>query len=90
MGEAGFRVTGRVQGVGYRWWARALAARLGLVGTVRNTADGSVEVQARGPDAALADLERNLAEGPPHAQVHAVDRIPVTLGTEVDGFDIVR
>lgn len=90
MSEAGFRVTGRVQGVGYRWWARALAARLGLVGTVRNAADGSVEVQARGSDAALADLERHLAEGPPHAHVDAVDRIPVSLGPQIADFDIVR
>ncbi|HEX6749188.1 MAG TPA: acylphosphatase [Longimicrobium sp.] len=90
MGEAGFRVTGRVQGVGFRWWARAQAAGLGLVGTVRNAADGSVEVQARGPDHALAELERLLAEGPPHARVAVVERIPVTLSSSAAGFEIVR
>jgi acylphosphatase len=90
MAEAGFRVTGRVQGVGFRWWARAQASRLGVVGTVRNAADGSVEVQARGSDHALAELERLLGEGPPHAEVERVDRIPASFSSAVDGFEIVR
>ncbi|HEX9937670.1 MAG TPA: acylphosphatase [Longimicrobium sp.] len=92
MAEAGFRVTGRVQGVGYRWWARAQATRLGVTGTVRNADDGSVEVQARGSDAVLAELERLLGEGPPHGRVAQVERIPVSLspGEAVDGFEIVR
>ena len=41
-------IVGRVQGVGYRWWARAQATRLGLEGAVWNVDDGSVEVHARG------------------------------------------
>ena len=92
MAEAGFRVTGRVQGVGYRWWARAQATRLGVTGTVRNADDGSVVVQARGSDTALAELERLLGEGPPHARVVQVERIPASLshGEGVDGFDVVR
>jgi acylphosphatase len=45
------RITGRVQGVGYRLWATRTAARLGLRGWVRNRSDGSVEVLATGiPD----------------------------------------
>ncbi|HEU4562202.1 MAG TPA: acylphosphatase [Longimicrobium sp.] len=92
MAEAAFRVTGRVQGVGYRWWARAQGTRLGLTGTVRNADDGSVVVQARGSDTALAELERLLGEGPPHARVAQVERIPASLSPDqgVDGFDIVR
>jgi acylphosphatase len=90
MTDAGFRVRGRVQGVGFRWWARSQASRLGLVGTVRNAADGSVEVQARGSDAALAELERLLQEGPPHARVSAVDRIPASLSPSAAGFEIAR
>jgi acylphosphatase len=90
MAEAAFRVTGRVQGVGFRWWTRSQASRLGVVGTVRNADDGSVEVQARGSDHALAELERLLQEGPPHARVERVDRIPMSLPDSADAFHVVR
>lgn len=51
-------VRGQVQGVGYRWWTRARALELGLVGTATNLADGRVEVVAEG---AREDLDRLLA-----------------------------
>ena len=57
-------VRGRVQGVGFRWWVRARALELGLVGHARNTADGRVEVVAQGPSAAVARLEELLREEP--------------------------
>ena len=90
MAEAGFRVTGRVQGVGFRWWTRAQAIRLDLDGTVRNADDGSVEVQARGPEPALAELERLLNEGPPHARVRAVERFAASLADEAAGFAVAH
>ncbi len=46
--QRGFRVRGRVQGVGFRWWTRRKASDLGLRGTVRNRPDGSVEVHVAG------------------------------------------
>ncbi|MGR6915057.1 acylphosphatase [[Actinomadura] parvosata] len=49
-------VRGRVQGVGFRWWTRARALELGLVGWARNTDDGRVEVVAEGPRAACVNL----------------------------------
>ena len=49
-------VRGRVQGVGFRWWVRARALELGLVGTATNLADGRVEVVAEGPQPACAAL----------------------------------
>ena len=73
MAEAGFRVTGRVQGVGFRWWTRSLATRLGLSGTVANLPDGCVAVHARGPDDRLRELQARLAEG---ARVASVDPLP--------------
>jgi acylphosphatase len=47
---------GQVQGVGMRWWVRARALELGLVGSARNTDDGRVEVVAEGPRAAAERL----------------------------------
>ena len=58
-------VRGRVQGVGFRWWTRARALELGLVGHARNTDDGRVEVVAEGPHPALQRLLELLVEEPP-------------------------
>lgn len=49
-------VGGRVQGVGFRWWVQRQAGRLQLAGSVQNLWDGRVEVDAQGPDAAVAAL----------------------------------
>lgn len=49
-------VRGRVQGVGFRWWVRARALELGLVGHARNLDDGRVEVVAEGPEPACRAL----------------------------------
>lgn len=85
-----FRVTGRVQGVGYRWWTRREAAALGVVGGVRNEPEGSVLVRAWAPDAVLAELERRLWEGPPGARVEAVEVLPPLSEPAPDGFTIDR
>ncbi|MEM1314293.1 MAG: acylphosphatase [Pseudomonadota bacterium] len=69
------RVSGRVQGVGFRWWVQGEAARLGLEGWVRNLADGRVELFARGPAAAVEALLEACREGPPAAAPTAVERI---------------
>lgn len=57
-------VRGAVQGVGFRWWTRARALELGLVGFARNTADGRVEVQAQGAASAVHALIELLREQP--------------------------
>jgi len=49
-------VEGRVQGVGFRWWARARALELGLVGWAENLEDGRVRVIAEGAATACAEL----------------------------------
>ncbi len=74
--RADYRVIGRVQGVGYRWWVIRKAQQLGLQGTVRNLADGSVEVRASGTADALKELASALFQGPPYARVHSVEPIP--------------
>ncbi|WP_040158431.1 acylphosphatase [Mobilicoccus massiliensis] len=60
-------VSGQVQGVGFRWWTRATALELGLVGTARNLLDGRVEVVAQGPRAAVERLDELLRESPSSA-----------------------
>ena len=62
-------VHGHVQGVGFRWWVRAQALELGLVGWATNLDDGRVEVVAEGDRETLARLVERLREGPPAASV---------------------
>jgi len=85
------RVIGRVQGVGFRWWARSQADELNLVGWVMNADDErSVELVAEGDAEALAELERRLAQGPPGARVEHVEVRRATASGEYDRFGIVR
>ncbi|MDN5571211.1 MAG: acylphosphatase [Propionibacteriaceae bacterium] len=55
-------VDGLVQGVGFRWWVAGEAARLGLVGSARNLADGRVQVDAQGPSDAVDELVDALTQ----------------------------
>ena len=70
-------VSGRVQGVGFRWWVRSKAMELGLGGWVRNLPDGRVEVVAGGEDGALAVLEDGLQHGPRYALVEKVENVEI-------------
>lgn len=76
------RVHGRVQGVGFRYYTRHAAARIGVTGWVRNEPDGSVLVHAEGTVRQLQQIEDFLRNGPPHAHVTSVDvRRKPALGT---------
>ena len=66
-------VGGRVQGVGFRYFTEATAARERILGWVRNMPDGRVEISAEGDAEALDRFERSLRHGPPHARVDRVD-----------------
>lgn len=73
------RVAGHVQGVWYRESCRREAERLGVAGWVRNQPDGSVELEAEGPRAAVDALLAWARQGPPRAAVATVtvdDRPP--------------
>lgn len=83
-------VTGRVQGVSFRWHTVQQAERLGLAGWVRNHDDGSVRLEAQGPEAAVAELVRWLHEGPPHARVDGVQVDAVDVRAGGSGFRAVR
>ncbi|MGB7478978.1 MAG: acylphosphatase [Burkholderiaceae bacterium] len=82
------RITGLVQGVGYRAAFRAEAHRLGLHGWVRNRRDGSVEALVAGDSAALDTLVAWARRGPPAARVRSVaveasDETPAAAGLEM-------
>jgi acylphosphatase len=62
-------ITGRVQGVSFRFWARSEAERLGLSGWVRNEPDGSVSALIAGPDGAVTIMLERFWEGPGGAVV---------------------
>ena len=64
-----FIIDGDVQGVGYRYFAMRAASRHDIYGTVRNLADGSVEVIAEGSRESIDAFKNDLATGPIHARV---------------------
>jgi len=66
-------VSGRVQGVGFRWFVRRRADELGLCGRVRNRMDGCVEVEAEGARAALEAFVAEVGRGPTAARIEHVD-----------------
>jgi acylphosphatase len=68
-----YRIAGRVQRVGFRWFVQDAAVREGLSGYVRNLPDGSVEVVAEGDADVLARFERDLRRGPPGARVETIE-----------------
>jgi acylphosphatase len=65
-------ISGRVQGVGYRFFVEHVANQLGLRGYVKNLWDGNVEAYAIGEETQLEEFRRRLAEGPRMSQVTAV------------------
>ena len=70
-------VSGRVQGVGFRYFVVREAEALGLAGWVRNLPDGRVEVVVSGEDVPVGVIEGRLWQGPPHARVAGVETSPV-------------
>ena len=62
--------------MGFRWWVRAEAQRLGVRGIVRNRRDGSVEVVLAGAAQAVEDMCARLRIGPPGDRVDGVEELP--------------
>lgn len=81
-------VSGRVQGVGFRYAAVTEARRLGLVGWARNAPDGSVEIVAEGEPQAVRALLAWSQTGPPMARVRNVTHAEVPRAAPLGEFDV--
>ncbi|MCO5107070.1 MAG: acylphosphatase [Burkholderiaceae bacterium] len=79
-------IHGLVQGVGFRAALAREARRRGLAGWVRNRSDGTVEAVVAGDPAAVDEMTRWAARGPPAARVTRVDAEPAS--GEFDGFEM--
>ncbi len=81
------RIEGRVQGVGFRNFTQMRARQLGVSGWVRNEKDGSVQLEAEGPRAALEELLEAVHEGPRMARVESID---ADWEDATDEFEVFR
>ena len=83
-----YLITGKVQGVGYRYFATRVARDLNLKGWVKNLDDGRVEALASGPASRLDRFESELRIGPPRAEVRALQVEEAVLDARIEGFHI--
>jgi acylphosphatase len=84
-----FLVSGRVQGVGFRWFTRDVAMREGVTGWVRNLFDGRVEALVEGESEAVTRVERALRTGPRGSRVEKVVIEVEDPSGRHHGFEIV-
>lgn len=81
-------ISGRVQGVSFRWFTQNKAHELGLTGWVRNRGDGRVEAVFEGPEAAVRQAVRWCHTGNPPARVEDIEVTYEAPAGEFKGFRI--
>ena len=81
-------ISGRVQGVSFRWYTQQRALELGLSGWVRNLWDGRVEAIFEGDQSAVDQMLRWCRHGPPAAQVEDVQVMRESPRGDLSGFHI--
>jgi len=81
-------ISGRVQAVGYRFFAERVANQLGIQGYVKNLWDDNVEVYAIGDEASLEEFKRQLARGPRSARVTGIEESEAPLNSRYNRFVI--
>jgi acylphosphatase len=89
MASVDLIVRGRVQGVGFRRFVQKRAQELQVTGTVRNLADGSVEVRAEGPGGKLQAFVEIVRNGPAYARVSEVLESWGDREARVSGFEVI-
>jgi acylphosphatase len=82
------RIHGKVQGVGYRFFATRVARRLGLKGTIQNLRDGSVEALVEGEKKTIDEWIEELKEGPRYAEVSRIDQETKEFTGRLPDFDV--
>jgi acylphosphatase len=82
------KITGRVQGVGYRYFVQRIAAGLNIDGWVRNTYDGGVLVMAKGEKADIETFLDHLRLGPPLARITNIIKQDIVVDESLKGFRI--
>ena len=80
-------VSGRVQGVGYRYFAKDAADALGVSGFAQNHFDGTVEIEAQGEELSLEQFCDQLRDGPPLAHVADLRRCEIPLDQAESSFE---
>jgi acylphosphatase len=81
-----YLLSGRVQGVGFRYFTQRIAAQHGISGWVRNTPDSRVEIEAEGDAEAMRQFESRVSTGPAGAHVDDVDMAEIAVGPLRSGF----
>lgn len=82
-----YLISGRVQGVGFRYFAARVAVEAGVTGWTRNLADGRVEAHANGTEAQLDQFESRLRTGPPYADIRGFE-VNDAAPTDAQSFNI--
>jgi acylphosphatase len=82
------RIHGKVQGVGYRFFATRVARRLGLKGWIQNTRDGGVEAAVEGDSDSIDRWIEELREGPRFAEVSQIDQQRRNFTGQFGDFDV--
>ena len=82
------RIQGKVQGVGYRFFATRVARRLGLKGSIQNLRDGTVEAVVEGEKSAIDEWIEELREGPRYAEVVTIEQEPRDFTGKLPDFDV--
>ena len=82
------KIHGKVQGVGYRFFATRVARRLGLKGTIQNNRDGTVDAVVEGEKGDIDDWIEELKEGPRYAEVTKIDQETKDFSGKLPDFDV--